>query len=319
MIDQARWEEAQAVLTDAMGTARDAGKLPAEVDPGIRKLMAQLKGDYFNKSMTPRHLDNITLVERNLKEAEVLIRRGFLDEARIRYHRVLNLDRYNTAARRGLEVLEHLVMETQRVAYNQTRATKLREVTEGWDLQPPPTFAPDLPSSDLVTNGTGQATLQKKLKQIRLPQVEFQDTPLRVVIDYLVQRAQELDTTATDSNNRGLNIVVETENGESVDEKPVTIRLSNAPLEDILKYVTQQVGMKYRVDEFAISIIPLSTPDAAQMITRTYDVPPGFLTGDADDGGGGGAPDPFAQQPAPGAGTLVPPSLGPRDSRATRR
>ncbi|MCA9449873.1 MAG: hypothetical protein KC931_22315, partial [Candidatus Omnitrophica bacterium] len=157
-----------------------------------------------------------------------------------------------------------------------------------------------------------QAAIQEKLNRMTVPNVEFVGTPLQSVVEYLTQVSQQLDASEPDPSKRGVNIVVDPQSVTNVAEamqRQVTLRLTNAPFETVLKYAAEQVQMKYRVDAYAVTIVPLSAANDTQLITRTYPVPPGFISGNS--GGGGGAAagpvDPFAA-PAPGAGgaaTLV--------------
>ena len=311
LIAAAEWEEAEAVLARVMTDARDAGMSPASVNTEVRTLLGRLRSDYFNKAMSPAHLANVSKVEELLKLAKGYVDIGDLTKAKRTYEAVLNIDRTNSAARRGLEMVDQLIMEYAEVARNQTRAQMLREVAEEWETPVPPTVDPVGMEITVEPVGVREAEVRAKLDNLVLPNVEFVNTPLQAVLEYLTQVAQELDTEP-DPTKRGVNIVLDpqsTTQGPSILQKPVTLQLSRAPLGAVLQYVTQQVGMKYRIDEFAVTIVPLSSSDDQVLITRTYNVPPDFISGQgAQGGGGGGAPlDPFAQPAAadPGAGSVV--------------
>lgn len=310
LIAAAEWEEAEAVLARVMTDARDAGMSPASVNAEVRTLLSRLRSDYFNKAMSPEHLANVSKVEELLKLAKGYVDIGDLTKAKRTYEAVLNIDRTNSAARQGLEMVENLIMEYAEVARNQTRAQMLREVAEEWETPVSATVDPVGMEITVEPVGVREAEVQAKLDNLVLPNVEFVNTPLQAVLEYLTQVAQELDTEP-DPSKRGVNIVLDpqsTTQGPSILQKPVTLQLSRAPLGAVLQYVTQQVGMKYRIDEFAVTIVPLSSSDDQVLITRTYNVPPDFISGQGAQGGGGGAPlDPFAQPAAtdPGAGSVV--------------
>lgn len=314
LANEAKYAEAEAALLQLMKDARDSGVPAGEIDPQVKTLLSRLKNDdYYNKALSPRHLANVTAVEQALKEAEGLIRIGDLTKARTRYQTVLNVDRYNTAARRGLEKVDQMVSEYEEVARNQTRSTMLRQVAEGWEGAVPPTVRGlGIQTEVVAAAGTQQAALKEKLNRMTVPQVEFAATPLQTVIEYLTQISQDLDRTEPDPNKRGLNIVVDPKtvtNAAEVMQRPVTLRLANAPLEAVLKYAAEQVQMKYRIDSYAISIVPMSAADDKVLVTQTYPVPPGFISGTAGGaapgGAAGGAPDPFAAPAPAGGATLV--------------
>ena len=311
LIEEAEWEKAEEVLETVMKDARDTGVAPGNLNPEIRTLLARLRGDFYNKAVTPQHLANVDAVSNTLMTANSFVEIGDFAKARQHYHVVLNIDPTNKAARIGLETVERMVMEYQEVARDSNRARMLRQVSEGWESPVPPSVIAEgiQTETTIEVADSRKASLQAKLKTLVYPSVEFANTPLQDVIEYLGQVAQELDVTEPDPAQRGVNIVVDPQSASgsaSVMSKPVTLRLSNAPLEAILQYVTQQVGMKYRLDPFAITIVPLSAADDTRLLTRTYEVPPGFISGQDDGGAAGGPVDPFANPaPAAGAGALV--------------
>ena len=55
------------------------------------------------------------------------------------------------------------------------------------------------------------------------------------------------------------------------------LKVSNVPLQQILKYVTDITGTVSKIDDFAVSIVPRGGISDA-MVTRTYRVPPDFLS-----------------------------------------
>jgi general secretion pathway protein D len=74
---------------------------------------------------------------------------------------------------------------------------------------------------------------------------------------------------------------------------------------EALRYVTELAQMKYKVEAHAVLVVPLSE-NASEQYTKSYRVPPDFLSsGGGDAGGGGAAPapaDPFAAGGAAPAG-----------------
>lgn len=313
LIQQARWEDAEALLAQVMKDARDSGMAPGTVNPEVRTLLTRLRSDdYFNKAMSPEHLANVETVEKLLATAQGAADLGDLTKAKRAYESVLSVDRFNSAARRGLEMVDRMIMEYSEVARTQTRAEMLREVSEAWESEVP-RVAPAPTGFEVTVEAAGaqKAAIQEKINRITLPSVEFASTPLQTVVEYLTQVAQDLDTTEPDPTKRGINIVIDPQtSSQAADlrQRPITLTLSRTPLSAVLQYVAQQANLKYRIDSFAVTLVPLSAADDAQLITRTYSVPPDFISGQgAQAGGGGGGPvDPFAAPAAnAGAGSVV--------------
>src|SRR6202030_1872564 len=57
----------------------------------------------------------------------------------------------------------------------------------------------------------------------------------------------------------------------------ITITLNQIPLGEALRYIAAQAGLKVKVEPYAVSIIPLSE-QSADLLTREYRVPPGFIS-----------------------------------------
>jgi general secretion pathway protein D len=57
----------------------------------------------------------------------------------------------------------------------------------------------------------------------------------------------------------------------------ITITLNQIPLGEALRYIASQAGLKVKVEPYAVSIIPLSE-QSADLVTKEYRVPPGFIS-----------------------------------------
>ncbi|MEZ5386417.1 MAG: M56 family metallopeptidase [Prosthecobacter sp.] len=95
------------------------------------------------------------------------------------------------------------------------------------------------------------AFLANKLDHIILPRVVFKDASLEDAIDFLRLKSRALDTTTTDEKRKGVPILVRK------GEKPagtVTIDLTDVPLKEALKYVTELAGCQYRLTPYAVIV-----------------------------------------------------------------
>ncbi len=163
----------------------------------------------------------------------------------------------------------------------------------------------------------GKAKIESKLKDIILPSVEFQDTPLREALNFLQEKSIELDLVEQDPNKKGINLVLQatgmgvspsTEGGgfgagtNDVGDAGITLKLSDVPLVTALKYTVSLAQLKYKVEPHAVLILPLSTPDT-DLYTNVYTVSPSFMSA-ASGGGDKGDPfaDPFASPADEGGG-----------------
>ena len=308
LIQEAKWAEVALTLEDVLATAKDGFIPDSLIDPQVKRTLGDLESPdgLYNRALTPQHLGRVEEVQTKLILAKGYLELGDYDRADFTYNQVLNIDPYNEAARRGQEEIERHRMEYYDAAYDQTRSKALSEVAAGWET---PVETMDLGDTIGLGSGdeiaqSGNVLIEQKLKRIIIPSLEFRDARLVDVIDFLIAKSQELDSQEPDPAKKGISIVVDPSgslNGQDPSQLPVTVRLSNIPMESALKYVTQLVGMKYRVDEYAVFVVPNSVAFDAGMITRRYPVPPGFISaGNQGAGAADAVNDPFA---APASGT----------------
>jgi general secretion pathway protein D len=83
------------------------------------------------------------------------------------------------------------------------------------------------------------------------------------------------------------------------------LRIRNVPLAVALKYICDQTKLRFKVDDFAVTLVP-NTESGEDIITRNFTVPPDFSSSLGS--GEGGAPqaeaDPFAE-PSAGSGARL--------------
>ena len=285
-----------------------------------------------NPGLTYEHTQNVDKVRRGLYTAEGNYNLGKYDEAKREYSNVLRLDAYNSAARRGLEKIASAKSDYYRAAYDHTRAELLGQVDAAWELSVP-AEAPIADQSNFGNENvsTGVAYITEKLKSIIIPKIDFTDITVEEAIDLLRMRSVELDTTELDPARKGVNFVIRRPRpaasapaGDAglpagADEVlPLAaadpgalrireIRVRNVPLAVVLKYICDQTKLRTKVDDFAVTLVPL-TEGGEDNFTRTFRVPPDFNTALETSGGGseGGdaAADPFAETKT-GAATLT--------------
>lgn len=281
-----------------------------------------------NQALTYEHTKNIDEVRRTLYMAQGNYDLGKFDAAKKDYENVLRIDPYNSAARRGMEKINAAKSDYLRAAYDHTRSELLMQVDAAWELSVPadvptfdPTFRTNLPDQD------GIAYITEKLRRIEIPSVNFEEgTTVDEAIDFLRLRASELDTLELDPNKKGVNIVVrppksgalggggdlDAAEGSLLDGNDPgalrienSLRLRNVPLAVALKYVCDATGLRYKVDNYAVILVP-QTESGEDLFTRTFRVPPDFSASlsSGQDGGPAADVDPFDTGAAAGAGLL---------------
>ena len=329
-----KYTEARTLLEDVLekdpgngGAKRELGYLddPIRTNPGL----------------TYEHTQNVDKVRRGLYTAEGNYNLGKYNDAKREYENVIRLDPYNSAARRGLEKLAQAKSDYYRAAYDQTRAELLSQVDAAWELSVPA----DVPETrgdvgPTPGEGSGVAYITEKLRRIIIPKIDFEDSTVEEAIDFLRMRAAELDTLELDPAKKGVNFVVRRPKVAAVTgteaagadalvpgETPAVpaaitdpgslrvkeLRIRNVPLAVALKYICDATKLRYKVDDFAVTLVP-QTETGEDIFTRTFPVPPDFISSLVDGGEGGGAApeaDPFATPAAGGGGAKKIPTRKP--------
>lgn len=268
-IAEGRWEDAQTTVECLLG-------YNPNYEPA-RKLLRRLQSpDYFNKTVTPGFVSRVEQAKTLLVTAQGLYDSGRFEDAMKKYEEVLRLDRFNIAARRGMEQTDLARTRVAEAAYNDTRAGMITDVDKLWELPVKRTdTGPAAILEQPVMSVQGRESITRKLDEIIIPTISFSNATLREVVEALREQAAELDTTSADAGDRGVNIVLKLD--EAASSQTITLDLANVPLREALDYVTRLANLKVKVDPFAVLIVPVNEQTDV-LLTKEYRVPPGFIT-----------------------------------------
>lgn len=280
-----------------------------------------------NPALNYKHTQDVDRVRRYLYIGEGYFNIGRYDEAEVEFKKVLRIDRYNKAARRWLERVAAIKSDYYRAAYDHTRAELLKEVDRAWEIAVPPESL-DLPIvGPTIDSQYGVQYIQQKLNNIIIPVVNFDGETVEEALDFLRLRARELDTEP-DESRKGLNFIIRkptssassTSNNDeaSLDAGATSsstdiaslrideLKLRNVPLGSLLQYICDKTRLRYKIDEHAVILLPLSSKEGFDFYTRSFIVPPDFISklSDNSSGGGGENDDPFAPAKSTGADAL---------------
>ncbi len=213
---EGKYAEAEQILTEVVSDRYNPRCNEAT------QLLAQLRNGAVNTTMGPKFLGKIVEVKRLLAEAEGFYQSGRYDLAHKRYDQVLNLDPYNTAARKGQERLDLTKYQYAKEAYNETRGRAMWQVEKGWE-EPVRQYGQTVGAIEngLQRDSGNTARIRTKLDTIIIPHIEFRDASIREAIDFLRQQAAANDPTP--DGRRGVDIVLRVHSlGRSNEPAPVT-------------------------------------------------------------------------------------------------
>jgi len=208
--------------------------LDEKYDPDCHRavvLLAHLEDpDYYNKTITPRFRGDVEEVKNLFTEAQGYYDTGRYDKAYESYDKILNLDPYNIAARKGQEEVENRRDKYAVEGYEHTRAKLLWEVDNGWDM---PVHKFGIKNSEQFNNSTTDVRhteyITNKLNRIIIPKIEFRDATVREAVDFLKQKSRDLDTQEPDPTRRGVNIVLQLDSGGAESSAPSAPPPGSAP------------------------------------------------------------------------------------------
>ena len=232
----------------------------------------------FNRALTPGFIANVEEVKQLLLEADGFYASGRFDLAFKRYEQVLNIDKYNIAARRGMERVNGARQRYAENAYNEARGDMLRQVDKGWEL---PVRRFEVGASTIIEqpqiDTRGTSLINRKLDEIVIPRIDFRDATIREALDFIKQRTVALDTTEQDPSRKGINIVLKAAADSPEANARITLSLNDIPLRAAIDYVAKAANLKLKIEPYAVAVVPQSEPTDI-LITKEYKVPPGFIT-----------------------------------------
>lgn len=296
------------------GNYSDAAKILDALDsPAVakgNKIVAKTRArmqdpDRYPPALTPHHVEKVSQVQKLLLEANSARELGDYDKALEIFHDVLRVDPYNTAARRGLEKTEQDRSRYFEAARDHQRSKMLNGVNQLWEDHVPAQRA-DISSlfggsgqqAEPAYKRTGREAITALLRNLRIQRIDFSGATLDEVLEYLKVRARDLDPA-----HKGIDFVVSMPPDAA--RRPITLNLTDVPIEDVLHYVGEMTGTAYRVEDFAVRIVSL-TNDVGTIISKTYRVPPDFISGAPVDTaaptGAAASADPFAPKGANAGG-----------------
>ena len=323
-------EEAEAMLKDILDSN------PANPD-AIRELAKLQNPVATNPALTLKYTEDVAKVNELLVMADGAYNLGKYDQAKRNYEKILGIDPYNVTARRGLERVAAIKSDYMRAAYDHTRSELLQQVDAAWEIAVPDEVPVDVgPIGGDNEELSGVAYITEKLRNIIIPSINFEDTTVEDAVEFLRQRAAELDNRELDPNKKGVNFVLRADKGggggagadagleealggaagalggnDTGSLRIEELRVRNVPLEVALDYICKATGLRYKIDNYAVTLVP-QTETGEDLFNRTFTVPPDFRTSLADgEAAGGGEVNPFDPVPAGGGSSIeaLPPVL----------
>ena len=284
----------QAVLAEAAAEenhwpeARRRALASLQYDPQNEKALTQLQqadevlrrgtvgGNDINPALTTKFFDRLNIVRSGLEEAQALRETGQLQKAEERYEDVLQADPFNQVATEGIKKIYQergLVAEKARDLSNLERR---REVREAWNNIYPKnsSAAGGIVVSSALTASPSYA-LEQKMQKTVIPQVDFSGADLETIRRALISLSRTYDS---DAGKGGVNFVVST---DVANPQPVTLKLRQTTLAEVVRYIAQIAGVKARITDIGVTFGPL-VEKRPELNSQNFTVSPSFFKGAED-------------------------------------
>lgn len=263
-----------------------------QVVPGHSFAVAEMKKTLdpvrTSPALTPQHVGNVEEVNRLLTLAFGYYDLGNFDKADETFNSVLRIDPYNTAARRGKEMVTKRKMSYYEVAHDSLRALLLSDVDKAWEERVPEEHA----VSEIAVTDDGsvetqtlnvEASVAAALKEMIIPNLVLEQASYEEIEEQLKSYIANFEASGIRAS-RPINVLMDF--GTPVDERVkaarVNLRLSNIPVLDVLNYIDSQLGVTHYISDMGIQFM-LSGRDDGPIVERVYSVPPHFFDMSADD------------------------------------
>jgi len=273
------------------------------------------EGTVNNPAVTDEFKDKVAAVQKLLFQGDAYFRTGQYDKAEDTYSKVLILDPYNKAARTKMDHVELYKTRAEGFRHEEYEQARRTDLDLKWseaistDIVVPPKSG-----SGSITQTSNRAAITRKLQSIIIDKVNFDRLDIAAVVQYLYQKSKELDP-----EHEGVNFVLRltsetvpaTDTGTTPGATPapagtppaagttpagtgtpstntqsqairreVSITLENVPLDSVLRYIVDQTGLQYTIEDYAVYLRP-SIDEGETLTPRTFLVPPNFFQGSA--------------------------------------
>lgn len=278
---------------EAVSFLKEALSLSPKNERARQELTKTEDAQHTNPALTPQHIGNVAEVDRLLTMGYAHLDLGKFDEAESAFRQVAAIDAYNTAAQRGIEAVQKRRSAYFASAHDSARAAALAEVDATWD-EPVPQDAEIADAGaaqqqgEVMEDEEAQGRIAAALREMKLPQVTFDDAPVMDVIDALQAQIRRFETSGASSAGRAVNLtanfgLVGSEGYNDIMGRRVSLKLSDVSLTEVLDALARQLGITYHVTPLGVEL-SYSGKDFGPMVERVYTVSPHFF--DAEVGGG---------------------------------
>ncbi len=218
-------------------------------------------------------------IHRLLREGNVLYQAGRYMDARSRAEQVFLRDPLNQEA---ITMLNNVYRQlySHGIARHKLEADAVMAASTWQWIEPVFTVAPDHRLAAGIPRSVDSQGIYARMERIVFPSVNFEDADIMAVIRFLNSRSKQFDP-----EKEGVNISAVIDSRTLEQMKRVTMSFSRIPMSEVVRYVCQDVGLKFRVDKDGIFI----STEVDELVKREFTIRGNLLAGVVSEGGAAGA------------------------------
>ncbi len=258
IMEKARKAAVEKRFEDAINLASEASMVDPDRNASINKFIEQCKSlqksaNFRNQTSlektNPEYAKTSEDIDLLYREAEVLYKNKRYVEVRTKLEKIFLLDPYNLKA-------IYLLNKTYDQLYQYAEKRRQADVEEmiayntwEWNEAVLPTQFEREVKKGASVKSNSSAGIYEKMENIIFPSVEFDDADIFSVIRYLNRSSKRYDP-----DKEGISIVSGFTKDTAAALPKITMSFAKVPMSEVLRYLTQGVGLKYKIDEGAIVI-----------------------------------------------------------------
>ena len=258
---------------------------------------AEVQRDVSLETAAPSHASDKAKISLLLREAQVFYDNNKFDEARNRAEQVFLIDPYDVDAIALLNKIYRQLYSYGLARHEADTAGMVAYSDWSWAE---PVFSATLSQgpSDSIQKQASNQGVYAKMERIVFPTIAFDEADIMAVIRFLNNRSKTFDP-----DKEGVNIATGM-NSKTIEQLGrVTMNFTRIPMSEVLRYICQDTGLKYRIDGDNVFI----GPEVDEMQVRNFQIRGDLISsitdgadaaGDGMDMGGG----PMGGAPAGAAG-----------------
>ncbi|HJH03507.1 MAG TPA: hypothetical protein K8W19_05710 [Victivallis vadensis] len=223
---------------------------------------AEVQRDVSLETAAPSHASDKAKISLLLREAQVFYDNNKFDEARNRAEQVFLIDPYDVDAIALLNKIYRQLYSYGLARHEADTAGMVAYSDWSWAE---PVFSATLSQgpTDSIQKQASNQGVYAKMERIVFPTIAFDDADIMAVIRFLNNRSKTFDP-----DKEGVNIATGM-NSKTIEQLGrVTMNFTRIPMSEVLRYICQDTGLKYRIDGDNVFI----GPEVDEMQVRNFQI-----------------------------------------------